>query len=136
VVAPEGFTEHTVSESVTAGNAQRRRGLYQFGPLLPKGERGQVDAGLGKTLSLGTLSLIAPNDLVKRSNETRTIDGVEIVFAMAPDSEAPTEFYMFYPGFRVLNMAEVATAISTICCRSAAPRSAMRCRGRNTSMRR
>jgi alkyl sulfatase BDS1-like metallo-beta-lactamase superfamily hydrolase len=28
---------------------------------------------------------------------------------MAPDSEAPAEFYMFYPGFRVLNMAEVAT---------------------------
>jgi alkyl sulfatase BDS1-like metallo-beta-lactamase superfamily hydrolase len=109
VIAPEDFTEHTVSESVIAGNAQRRRGLYQFGPLLPKGERGQVDAGLGKTVSLGALSLIAPNDLVKRSNETRKIDGVEIVFAMAPDSEAPAEFYMFYPGFRVLNMAEVAT---------------------------
>ncbi len=58
---------------------------------------------------LGALSLIAPNDFVKRSDETRKIDGVEIVFAMAPDSEAPAEFYMFYPGFRVLNMAEVAT---------------------------
>jgi alkyl sulfatase BDS1-like metallo-beta-lactamase superfamily hydrolase len=109
VIAPQGFMEHTVSESVIAGNAQRRRGLYQFGPLLPKGERGQVDAGLGKTVSLGALSLIAPNDLVKRSNETRKIDGVEIVFAMAPESEAPAEFYMFYPRFRVLNMAEVAT---------------------------
>jgi alkyl sulfatase BDS1-like metallo-beta-lactamase superfamily hydrolase len=109
VIAPEGFTEHTVSEFVIAGNAQRRRGLYQFGPLLPKGGRGQVDAGLGKTVSRGSLSLIAPNDLVKRSNETRNIDGVEIVFAMAPESEAPAEFYMFYPGFRVLNMAEVAT---------------------------
>jgi alkyl sulfatase BDS1-like metallo-beta-lactamase superfamily hydrolase len=55
------------------------------------------------------VSLIAPSDLVKRPNETRNIDGVEIVFAMAPESEAPAEFYMFYPGFRVLNMAEVAT---------------------------
>jgi alkyl sulfatase BDS1-like metallo-beta-lactamase superfamily hydrolase len=109
VIAPQGFMEHTVSESVIAGNAQRRRGLYQFGPLLPKGERGQVDAGLGKTVSLGALSLIAPNDLVNGSNETRKIDGVEIVFAMAPESEAPAEFYMFYPRFRVLNMAEVAT---------------------------
>jgi len=109
VIAPQGFMEHTVSESVIAGNAQRRRGLYQFGPLLPKGERGQVDAGLGKTISLGAQSLIAPSDLIKRANETRKIDGVEIVFAMAPGSEAPAEFYMFYPGFRVLNMAEVAT---------------------------
>jgi alkyl sulfatase BDS1-like metallo-beta-lactamase superfamily hydrolase len=109
VIAPQGFMEHAVSENVIAGNAQRRRALYQFGPLLPKGERGQVDAGLGKTISLGALSLMAPNDLVKGSNETRKIDGVEMVFAMAPGSEAPAEFYMFYPRFRVLNMAEVAT---------------------------
>ena len=54
VLAPEGFLEHAVSEGVIAGNAQRRRSLYQFGPLLPKGERGQVDGGLGKTVSLGS----------------------------------------------------------------------------------
>jgi alkyl sulfatase BDS1-like metallo-beta-lactamase superfamily hydrolase len=109
VIAPQGFTERAVSENVIAGNAMRRRAQYQFGPLLPKGERGQVDAGLSKTISLGSLSLIAPNDLVKRSNETRNIDGVEIVFAMAPESEAPAEFYMYFPALRVLDMAEVAT---------------------------
>jgi hypothetical protein len=80
VIAPEGFLKHAVSENVIAGNAMRRRALYQFGPLLPKGERGQVDTGLGKTITLGTTSLIAPTDLVHRSGETRTIDGVEIVF--------------------------------------------------------
>ena len=109
VIAPQGFTEHAVSENVIAGNAMRRRSQYQFGPLLPKGARGQVDAGLGKTVSLGTLSLITPNDLIKRSGETRHIDGVEIVFAMAPESEAPAEFYMYFPALRVLDMAEVAT---------------------------
>src|SRR5262249_14746552 len=56
ILAPEGFVEHAVSEGIIAGNAQRRRSLYQFGPLLPKGERGQVDGGLGKTVSLGSLS--------------------------------------------------------------------------------
>src|SRR5215468_644329 len=60
VIAPEGFLERAVSENVIAGNAMRRRALYQFAPLLPKGERGQVDAGLGKTTPLGTTSLIAP----------------------------------------------------------------------------
>src|SRR5215472_14647391 len=54
IVAPEGFLQHAVSEGIIAGNAQRRRSLYQFGPLLPKGERGQVDGGLGKTISLGS----------------------------------------------------------------------------------
>ena len=37
IIAPEGFLEHAVSESVIAGNAMRRRGQYQFGQLLPKG---------------------------------------------------------------------------------------------------
>ncbi len=109
VLAPEGFLEHAVSEGVIAGNAQRRRSLYQFGPLLPKGERGQVDGGLGKTVSLGTLSLIPPTDIVRKSGEKRVIDGVEIVFEMAPETEAPVELYMYYPRFKVLNMAEVAT---------------------------
>src|SRR5215831_4695933 len=109
VIAPEGFLEHAASEGIIAGNAQRRRSLYQFGPLLPKGERGQVDGGLGKTISLGSLSLIPPTDFIRKSGERRVIDGVEIVFAMAPESEAPAELYMYYPRFKVLNMAEVAT---------------------------
>src|SRR5262249_42076593 len=109
VLAPEGFLEHAVSEGVIAGNAQRRRSLYQFGPLLPKGERGQVDGGLGKTVSLGTLSVIPPTDIIRKSGEKRVIDGVEIIFEMAPDTEAPAELYMYYPRFKVLNMAELAT---------------------------
>jgi alkyl sulfatase BDS1-like metallo-beta-lactamase superfamily hydrolase len=109
VLAPEGFLEHAVSETVIAGNAMRRRGQYQFGYFLPKGERGQVDAGLGKTVSLGTGSLIAPTDVIRKSGEMRLLDGIEIVFRMAPESEAPDEFYMYLPKFKVLNMAEVAT---------------------------
>jgi len=109
VLAPEGFLEHAASEGIIAGNAQRRRSLYQFGPLLPKGERGQVDGGLGKTISLGSLSLIPPTDLIRKSGEKRIIDGVEIIFAMAPETEAPAELYMYYPRFKVLNMAEIAT---------------------------
>ena len=37
------------------------------------------------------------------------IDGVEIVFQLAPDTEAPAEMHMFYPGLRALNLAENAT---------------------------
>lgn len=106
VIAPEGFVEAIAQENVLAGTAMVRRAQYQFGPLLPKGPKGQVDAGLGKTLSSGSVTLIAPTDLISHDLETRVVDGVEIVFLMAPDSEAPAEMHMFYPAFKCLNMAE------------------------------
>lgn len=108
VIAPEGFVEAIAQENILAGTAMVRRAQYQFGPLLPKGADGQVDAGLGKVLSNGSVTLIAPTDLIRRDLETRTIDGVEIIFLMAPDSEAPAEMHMYYPAFKCLNMAENA----------------------------
>ncbi len=108
VIAPDGFVEAIAQENILAGTAMVRRAQYQFGPLLPKGADGQVDAGLGKVLSNGSVTLIAPTDLIRRDLETRTVDGVEIVFLMAPDSEAPAEMHMYYPAFKCLNMAENA----------------------------
>lgn len=109
VIAPEGFLEAIAAENVLAGPAMVRRGEYQVGRSLPKGARGQVDAGLGKTGSRGAVTLIPPTDYISSDMEVRHIDGVEIVFLMAPGSEAPAEFHMYYPKFRVLNMAENAT---------------------------
>jgi len=109
VIAPAGFMEHAVAENVIAGNAMSRRAQYQFGAPLPVGERGQVDAGLGKALALGPLSLIAPNDTIQQSYETRTIDGVEIEFHLVPGSEAPSEMISYYPQLKLLNMAEDTT---------------------------
>jgi alkyl sulfatase BDS1-like metallo-beta-lactamase superfamily hydrolase len=109
VIAPDGFMEHAVSENVIAGNAMVRRAQYQFGTLLKTGERGQVDAALGKTISRGTVTLIAPTDLIRETGERRDIDGVEIIFQMAPNSEAPAEMHMYFPALRALNMAENTT---------------------------
>jgi alkyl sulfatase BDS1-like metallo-beta-lactamase superfamily hydrolase len=109
VLAPDGFMEHAVAENVIAGNAMARRARYQFGSTLPVGERGQIDTGLGKALSKGSISLIPPNDLIKQAYETRVIDGVEIEFHLVPGSEAPAEMLMYFPQFRLLNMAEDAT---------------------------
>ena len=106
VLAPDGFMEHAVAENVFAGNAMSRRAQFQFGPLLPPGPRGQVDTGLGKNVSNGTISLLAPTDLIKKNLEQRKIDGVEIVFQLTPGSEAPSEMNMYFPQFKLLNMAE------------------------------
>jgi alkyl sulfatase BDS1-like metallo-beta-lactamase superfamily hydrolase len=77
--------------------------------MLPRGERGQVDTGLGKSVSGGTVTLIAPTNLVEKPIETHRIGGVDIVFELTPDAEAPAELIMYYPQFRVLNMTEITT---------------------------
>ena len=48
MIAPAGFMEEVVAENVLAGTPMIRRAQFQFGATLPKGPRGQVDAGLGK----------------------------------------------------------------------------------------
>jgi alkyl sulfatase BDS1-like metallo-beta-lactamase superfamily hydrolase len=109
VVAPARFMEEVVSEAVLAGTAMIRRGQFQFGPTLPKGPRGQVDAGLGKGTSRGTVTLIPPTVTIAEPIETHRLDGVEIVFQLTPETEAPAEMHMFYPALRALNLAENAT---------------------------
>jgi alkyl sulfatase BDS1-like metallo-beta-lactamase superfamily hydrolase len=109
VLAPEGFLEHAVSENVYAGNAMSRRATYMYGALLPRSARGQVDAGLGKTTSLGTVTLIPPTDIIRKTGEKRTIDGVDIVFQMAPGTEAPAEMLFYFPQMRALCAAEDMT---------------------------
>jgi alkyl sulfatase BDS1-like metallo-beta-lactamase superfamily hydrolase len=108
VIAPAGFMEAVSGENVLAGLPMMRRALFQFGNLLPRGPRGQVDAGLGKGIARGASGLIAPTQMIDEPIEEHTIDGVRIVFQLAPETEAPAEMHMFYPDFRVLNMAENA----------------------------
>jgi len=109
VIAPDGFLEHAVAENVYAGTAMSRRAQYMYGALLDKGPRGQVDAGLGKTTSLGRISLIAPTLSITRTGEEHTIDGVRLVFQLTPGTEAPAEMNIYLPDHRALCAAENAT---------------------------
>jgi alkyl sulfatase BDS1-like metallo-beta-lactamase superfamily hydrolase len=111
IFAPEGFLEEAVGENIYAGNAMSRRAQYMYGALLPKGSRGQVDAGLGKTIPVGTVTLIAPTELIAKTGETRTIDGVQVEFQMAPGTEAPAEMLMYFPQWKALCAAEDATHV-------------------------
>lgn len=108
VIAPAGFMEAISGENVLAGVPMMRRAQFQFGSMLPRGARGQVDAGLGKAVARGTPGLIAPTRSIVQPIETHTIDGIEIVFQLAPETEAPAEMHMFHPQLGVLNMAENA----------------------------
>ncbi|MDP1868962.1 MAG: alkyl sulfatase dimerization domain-containing protein [Bradyrhizobium sp.] len=109
IIAPNLFMEHAVSENIIAGPAMLRRAQYQFGPLLAKGPRGQVDCGLGKSMAVGSVSLVRPTDLIMATGDRRSIDGVEFEFQMAPNSEAPAEMHFFIPRYKLLNLAENCT---------------------------
>jgi alkyl sulfatase BDS1-like metallo-beta-lactamase superfamily hydrolase len=110
VLAPDRFLESAISENVFAGTAMGRRANYMYGTLMPRGERGQVDVGLGKAQSVGTSSLIAPTDVILKTGDKRTIDGVEMVFQLAPNTEAPAEMTIYFPQFKVFDSAELACA--------------------------
>ena len=110
VIAPDGFLEHAVSENLFAGPAMGRRAGYMYGSLLPRGAQGQVDAGIGKATSAGTLSLIAPTDIIRATGDERVIDGVRFVFQLAPGTEAPAELHFHLPHARALHLSENTNA--------------------------
>lgn len=109
VWAPAGFLEHAVSENVLAGTAMARRAGFMFGPGLQRGPCGQVDAGIGKTTSTGTVTLIAPTHEVTATGQEEEIDGVRFVFQLVPETEAPVEMNFHFPEQRVLCIPENAT---------------------------
>ena len=108
VIAPAGFMDALVVESVLAGIPMMRRAGYQFGNALPPGPRGYVDSGLGKVTGTGRMGLIPPTQVISEPRERHVIDGVEIVFQLTPGSEAPAEMHLFFPELRALNLAENA----------------------------
>ncbi len=108
VLAPEGFLEHAVSENVYCGNAMGRRAMYQYGTLLKPGERGKLAMGIGLGQSVGNTGLIAPTYEIT-SDETITIDGLEIQFQLTPGTEAPAEMNAYFPKYRALWLAENCT---------------------------
>ncbi|MFV9456288.1 alkyl/aryl-sulfatase [Rhodococcus sp. NM-2] len=109
ILAPEGFLEHAVSENVYAGTAMGRRATYMYGPLLPKGPRGHLGAGLGTNTSTGRPGLIPPTVDITHTGQEETVDGIRIVFQVTPGTEAPAEMNFLFPDHRALCMAENAT---------------------------
>lgn len=110
IIAPEGFTEHAVSENVIAGNAMARRAIYMYGALLPRNPQGGVNGGLGQTTSTGIPSLLLPTKLIEKTEEEVTVDGVRMVFQLTPGTEAPAEMNTWFPDSKALWMAENTTS--------------------------
>ena len=109
IIAPEGFVEHAIAENVYAGTAMARRAGYMYGAALARGPQGGVGAGLGQTTSIGTITMINPTVTITTTGQELTVDGVRMIFQMAPGTEAPAEMHFYFPDLRALCMAENAT---------------------------
>ncbi|MCL5281231.1 MAG: MBL fold metallo-hydrolase [Planctomycetes bacterium] len=96
--APDGFYMESLSENLYLQNSMFRRADYMYGPYLPRGERGHVGSGLGKTTGFGTPTLYPPTTEIKQSGPIQ-IDGLEVVFQLAPGTEAPAEMHVFFPAY-------------------------------------
>ncbi|MCL1800497.1 MAG: MBL fold metallo-hydrolase [Promicromonosporaceae bacterium] len=110
IIAPAGFTEHAVSEFVYAGPAMLRRAEYMYGETIAAGPDKRISVGLGLAMPSGTSSYIAPTDIIEKTGETRTIDGVSLEFQMTPGTEAPSEMNTWLPDKKALWLAENCTA--------------------------
>lgn len=108
ILAPEGFLEHAVSENIYCNAAMSRRAMYQYGVLLQPGVTGKMAMGIGLGQAVGNVGLVAPTYEVC-SDETVTIDGLEIQFQLTPGTEAPAEMNAYFPRYRGLWLAENCT---------------------------
>lgn len=109
IIAPAEFTEHAASENVYAGTAMARRSAYMFGAALARGPKGAVGTGLAQAVATGNITLMAPTLDITETGQEETVDGVRMVFQMAPGTEAPAEFLVYFPDHQALCAAEDAT---------------------------
>ena len=107
VVAPEGFMEEATSENILAGTAMARRSIYQFGKNLPHSATGNIDTGLGKNVSYGTIGVLVPNQLITKESQDVVLDGVAFTFYNVPGAEAPAELTFVIPEKKAYAGAEI-----------------------------
>jgi alkyl sulfatase BDS1-like metallo-beta-lactamase superfamily hydrolase len=72
------------------------------------GETGRMAIGIGLGQSVGTVGLLAPTYEIA-TNETITIDGLEIQIQLTPGTEAPAEMNAWFPKYKGLWLAENCT---------------------------
>jgi len=112
IIAPHGFMEEVVSESILAGPAMNRRANYHFGAMLETKKDGT--GRIYRPVKGGRVTLIAPTiELPKGPGEitTRSVDGVQIDFMDISGAEAPAATLLYIPKHRMLFNSELTTPL-------------------------
>ncbi len=110
IYAPKNFIHSALDENVTAGVAMSRRGTYMFGVELPRDEKGQIDDGIGKIQSVGTVTFTQNVQEINEQYVEKIVDGVKMEFQLALDTEAPSEMFVYIPSEHSLCIAEDCNA--------------------------
>ncbi|KAL7715358.1 Metallo-beta-lactamase domain-containing protein [Entamoeba marina] len=108
VYVPKHFFEEMISENVFAGKAMERRSQFMFGLYLPKSPSYFIGNGLGQQASFGQYSIPKKENLIEiDGNYELNIDGIQVLFIDAPQSEAPVEFMLYFPDYKAFCQAEL-----------------------------
>lgn len=111
IIAPAGFIQEATSENIIAGPAMTRRGNFMFGDSLERSVTGHVDAGLGKQVVFGSISIIPPSVSIDKPVVDLSVDGVDFQFYNMPGSEAPAELTFYLPKWKAFCGAEVLSHV-------------------------
>ncbi len=107
---PENYSSAVIDENVYAGVAMFRRAKYQYGIAMQRDEKGQVDIGIGKGLSTGTITYSQNVVEIKQEYQVLMVDGVAMEFLLALNTEAPAEMFIYIPCEHSLCIAEDCNA--------------------------
>ena len=111
IIAPVGFMAEATSENIIAGRAMARRGTYMFGDMLERSATGHVDAGLGKQVIFGSISILQPTVVINQPEQKLVVDGIEFDFYNMPGSEAPAELTFYLPQWKAFCGAEILSHV-------------------------
>lgn len=111
IIAPAGFMAEATSENIIAGRAMTRRGTYMFGDMLERSATGHVDAGLGKQVIFGSISILQPTVIIDQPEQAMTVDGIEFDFYNMPGTEAPAELTFYLPQWNAFCGAEILSHV-------------------------
>lgn len=108
IIAPQDYFSNSQAENVLAGIPMSRHAGFMFGTTLPRNAKGYVSSGLGSGVSQTshTSSLLPATREIKNEEETVTIDGLQLDFLLAQNSEAPSEMLVYIPEYHALQSAE------------------------------
>ncbi|MGJ7921703.1 alkyl/aryl-sulfatase [Neobacillus sp. LXY-4] len=110
IYAPMNFIHSVLQENGNAGVAMTRRGVYMYGTVLPRDEKGQIDDGIGKSVSIGNVTFTNNIYEINAEHVEQDVDGIAMEFQLALHTEAPSEMFIYIPGERSLCIAELCNA--------------------------
>lgn len=108
IIAPKDYFTNSVNENILAGIPMGRHSGFMFGFFLNRDAKGFVTSGLGSGVKISsyTSSILPATKEIDDNEESITIDGLQLDFRLALNSEAPSEMLIYIPKYNALQSAE------------------------------